>query len=431
MFKGKRLRFRLFSFLFFLFLLIYCCHVPNSQNEILPDDQTDNQFEFVITVVSGNFQQGNNGEQLPDPIVIRFTDSQQKPRSNVPITFEILCGGGSLSVTSAHTDPQGQAEVYWLLGNESDHILKVTSSDRRYAAETRYVYANTYFEIETQWISGIPFRIEYETISHDDRILESNNFLTFSDASSDDIKMIYSKMAEDAFYELKQAFAIQSSEELGIFSNDSSTKITIFSNRYLTHDCLAFPVGFFLYSLDSPLFSSWWGGDQIRLREWYQRDVKHETMHVMQWLFGLDWDSSLPWSQRWGRTWPEFWFSEGIAEYISGGSFTPIETMDQVNDWLQDPDHINPVSIIRSDSSPVDDSRIGEYYPMFGLAVRYLLEKNGLGKTFLDVKAMYLDMLNTESFRTSFETCMGITVEYYEENFFDLITDFLNQTGSD
>ena len=277
-----------------------------------------------------------------------------------------------------------------------------------------------------QWISGIPFYIDNDKIEHDDRILETDNFLTFSDASSDEIKIIYSQMAEDAFNEIKQAFEIQSSEELGILSGDRSTKITIFSDRYLNHSNMAFPVGFLLIALDSPIASSWYGGDQSKLRDWYQRTVKHETMHIMQWLFGLDWDSRLSWSQRWGRTWPEFWFSEGIAEYISGGSFQPIETINQVNAWHEDPDHINPIRIHRSNDSPVPDSRIGEYYPMFGLAIRYLLDEKGLDKSFVDVKEIYWDMRNTVSFRESFEKYMGISVMYYEEHFFELITDFLN-----
>jgi len=277
-----------------------------------------------------------------------------------------------------------------------------------------------------RWISGIPFYIDDEKIEHDDRILETDNFLTFSDASSDEIKIIYSEMAESAFEEIKQAFEIQSSEELGILSDNSSTKITIFSDRYLNHSNMAFPLGFLLIALDSPITSSWCGGNQSRLRDWYQKDVKHETMHVMQWLFGLDWDSRLPWSQRWGRTWPEFWFSEGIAEYISGGSFQPIETLNQVNAWREDPQHINPIRIRRSNDSPVPDSRIGEYYPMFGLAVRYLLDDAGMGKSSADVKEMYLDMRKTSSFRESFEKSMGISVAYYEEHFFELIDNFLN-----
>jgi hypothetical protein len=280
-----------------------------------------------------------------------------------------------------------------------------------------------------QWISGIPFFIENEQIEHDDRILETDNFLTFSDASSDEVKIIYAQMAEKAFDEIKKSFHIQSSEELGIYRNNRNTKITIYSDRYLNHDNMAFPLGFSLIALDSPITSSWFGGDQSLLQDWYRRDVKHETMHVMQWLFGLDWNSNLPWSQRWGRTWPEFWFSEGIAEYISGGAFTPIENINQVNTWLQNPDHINPIKIRRSTDAPVPDARIGEYYPMFGLAVRYLFEDTGLGKSFVDVKDMYLDMRTTASFRESFEKNMGISVEYYEEHFFELIADFLNQSS--
>jgi hypothetical protein len=409
------------SLLSLLGILLFSCKTNNIKST---DDQSTVQYEYIITVDSGNFQQGNSGEPLDNPIVIKITDRQQTPQSDVPLNFEIICGGGRLSLTSTNSNSAGQAEINWVLGDEADQIFKVFSSNNRYAAQAVYVYANTYFVLETQWTSGIPFRMGYRTIPHDDRILESNHFLTFSDASSDDVKIIYSKMAEDAFFELKQDYAVQSSEELGVFSNDSSTKITIFSNKNLADKSgEAFPIGFYFIALDSPgIADDWFGGDEVWLREWYRRTVKHECMHVMQWLFGLESNSGVPW--------PEYWFSEGIAEYISGGSFTPIETWDQVIAWLQDQDHINPVSVLRYNSSPVDQSRIGEYYPLFGLAVRYLLDEKGLGKTFLDVRAMYLDMNNTKNFRISFERYMGITVEYYEENFFNLIADFLEELNT-
>jgi hypothetical protein len=63
---------------------------------------------------------------------------------------------------------------------------------------------------------------------------------------------------------------------------------------------------------------------------------------------------------------------------------------------------------------------------MFGLAVRYLLDDAGLGKSYVDVKEMYHDMRSTVSFRESFEKFMGISIAYYEEHFFELIADFLN-----
>lgn len=97
----------------------------------------------------------------------------------------------------------------------------------------------------------------------------------------------------------------------------------------------------------------------------------------------------------------------------------------QMGEWRIPEDHINPISIHEWADFPLPNERTGEYYPMFGLAVRYLLDENGQGKTILDVKAMFNDMLTTRDFATSFETYMGMSVGYYEENFFALMESFL------
>lgn len=123
---------------------------------------------------------------------------------------------------------------------------------------------------KSQWISGIPFYFNFpsyrEQIEHDDRILESANFLTFSDASSDEIKILYSQIAEQAFDEIKEAFEINSSEELGIYINNTNTKLTIYSDRYLNKPNISFPIGFLLIALDSPIAQSWFGNDQDQLQ---------------------------------------------------------------------------------------------------------------------------------------------------------------------
>jgi hypothetical protein len=284
-------------------------------------------------------------------------------------------------------------------------------------------------QLEPPWVSGIPFWISYgqggENVPHDDRIYESRNFLTFSDASSDEVKVLYSQIAEQALAEIMEAFEVDSSEELGVLEHDRSTKITIYSDRYLEHANLAFNRGFLLIAMDSPIASQFFGGDSARFQAWYRRDVKHETMHVMQWLLGLDWEPSWPWPARVGRTWPEFWFSEGMSEYMSGGAFPVMESMAQVNAWRQQADHVNPISVVRSTDAPVPDSRIGEYYPMFGLAVRYLLDEDGLGRSVLDVKELYLDMQTTVDFRESFERVMGLSVEDYEDQFYERVAEIL------
>lgn len=135
---------------------------------------------------------------------------------------------------------------------------------------------------EGRWVSDIPFTyyvgsIEY-TLSHDNRIYESANFLVFSDASSDDIKKQLSRTAEDSFQELKEAFDISSSAELGIVDQDS--KMKIYANRYLSHIQQYFVYGFIIYSFDSPSLDPAYKGN-------YSYFVRHELMHVFQHLLGF------------------------------------------------------------------------------------------------------------------------------------------------
>ena len=232
-------------------------------------------------------------------------------------------------------------------------------------------------------------------------------------------------MAEEALQEILGAFGIDSSEELGVHREVPASKITIYSNFQDNHAQMAFPNGFILIGLDSPHYTGWSIYDTPQFPEWYRRIVKHETMHVLQWLLGLDWERTWPWSQRVGRTWPEFWFSEGISEYISGGTSEPIMTLAQLDAWRESSVHVNPIGVRLSEDAPVPDSRIGDYYPMFGLAVRYLLDDAGLGRTLEDVKGLYLDMRTTVSFRESFESFMGVSVEEYEADFFELMEEYL------
>ena len=79
---------------------------------------------------------------------------------------------------------------------------------------------------------------------------------------------------------------------------------------------------------------------------------------------------------------------------------------------------------------PVPYERTGEYYPAFSLAVRYLLDSRGAGRTLLDVKAMFADMVNEGRFAPAFARTFGMTVAEYEQRFPDLIADYLRRTGT-
>ncbi|UCD36987.1 MAG: hypothetical protein JSW54_09120, partial [Fidelibacterota bacterium] len=110
-----------------------------------------------------------------------------------------------------------------------------------------------------EWVSDIPFTFiigpSTYTLPHDNRIYESDNVLVFSDASSDEVKKQLSTKVERALRELKEAFDISSSAELGITEQDSKIKVYANRNR-LDIDQRFFPIGFVIFSLDSPYFET-------------------------------------------------------------------------------------------------------------------------------------------------------------------------------
>ena len=122
---------------------------------------------------------------------------------------------------------------------------------------------------------------------------------------------------------------------------------------------------------------------------------------------------------------------EGLAEYVSGGAFETIDNTSELNVWRYSAGHTNPISIHRVEDFPIDYRRSGEYYPAYHLAVSYLLDERGLGKTLADVKNMfhYLTSSGT-SFENAFQIYMGISLNYFEEHYFELMTDFLNSTST-
>jgi len=397
------------SLLSFSIIIVFSCtHDKSSSVE---------DITAVLHIVSGENQPGENGETLNDPVVVRATDVNDISLEGVDLYFTIVEGGGTLNPQNMQTDNEGLSEIEWTLGTAPDHILKVYVDDLMYTAEPVYVYAQTDLAIETKWISNINFpRLFDKNVAHDNRILESNHFLVFSDGSSDEAKIRFSKMAEETFYEIMQAFHIQSGEELGILNWDKTTKIKIFSNinTNFPYGAFAFNTGYVSYALDSQTY--------LQLpdlyKENYRRDVKHETMHLLQFLLGLD---NLP------NLWPDVWFSEGISVFISNNRIPPAN-IPELNEWRQVPGNENPIRVHDWHNLPIPENQGGRYYPMFGLAVKYLLHEKGHGKTYDDVLDMYKYMASSYlGFPDAFEKYMGMSLKYYEDNFFTLITDFLTR----
>jgi hypothetical protein len=263
------------------------------------------------------------------------------------------------------------------------------------------------------WVSGLSLSASWDDIlTHDNRVLETDNFLVFSDASSDEAKIMLGNTAEAALELIKNLFVV-SSEDLGI--RDRGSKFKVYSARREDKSYpRAFTDGFVMWAYDS---------DTFPYQELIPDATEHECTHVVQYKLG----------GLFSRTWD--WFTEGLAEHISdGGPYIVITCWPEVDEWRQDPGHVNPITIQELGQIP-DYAQIGgqrreEYYPLFGLAVRYLVDPNGHAKTMIDVKNMFADIRGNQQkdFATVFEAHMGMSLEYYEENFYSLMEAYLPAT---
>ncbi|MFC2136053.1 hypothetical protein ACFLTH_15670, partial [Bacteroidota bacterium] len=84
------------------------------------------QISAVLNIVSGQYQSGDNGEKLEEPIVIMVTDSANNPLSDIQISFYVIDGGGgAVDDNIVFSNSGGFAETYWTLGNGPEHIMKV------------------------------------------------------------------------------------------------------------------------------------------------------------------------------------------------------------------------------------------------------------------------------------------------------------------
>ncbi|MCP4727269.1 MAG: hypothetical protein GY863_19690 [bacterium] len=404
-------------FIFSVALLQILIFSSYCSNDIIPPENSDILY---IKIVSGNFQKTERGEQLENPVVIRIEDADQVPVDNIRVQFEVISGGGDLDLTSLITDTDGLAQVFWTPEN-SEPVMKVFILDSDHSADVVYVHANTDLNITARWTSDINFpRLFGRGVAHDNRILESNNFLLFSDGSTDDMKMGYSRMAEETFHEVLQAYSIQDGGEFGISDSDINSKIKIYSNLNtdFPYGGFAFRTGYILRTPDYQNFLQF----PARYLESYRLTMKHEAVHVIQFLCGLD---NLP------DMWPDVWFSEGIAVYISG-NYNIYENQDQFDTWLSVTGNDNPVIVHDWEDLPIPENQGGRYYTAFGLAVKYLLHENGHGRSFSDVIHLYRHMASSRTgFADAFELHMGMNLQYYEDNFFDLMTDFLDRIGVD
>ena len=251
--------------------------------------------------------------------------------------------------------------------------------------------------------------------THDCNPYASDHFTVYSDGSSLESKRQLAEIAEEVFDELVTEFLITSIEDELQFTEDYT--YYIYAEKYIDPiQAMGFRNGFFIGAIDCVTIPNYY------LIYRYRSIVKHELTHVFQFtLTNCPKNSLCP-------EWLGFWFREGQAHLMSdAGDDTYITTLEQFYDWYAAEGHVNPISIHRWSDFP-DKSLYSEYYCIFATAYAYLIDTtNGYGAEMEDIRELFQLMKEGYGFEEAFQISLGISVEWYRENFYTLMEEYLKK----
>jgi hypothetical protein len=258
---------------------------------------------------------------------------------------------------------------------------------------------------------------------HDGNPFESQNFVVYSDGASLEARQRLASLAEEVYVEVVDEMGVDPGTMFR-FPADQD-KIDLYANRYNVLEgggARGYYAGAIIWSFDHEAGRESTNVSAVRIT------LKHELVHVVEALLKGRFVGDVAGSDP--RRMP-VWFSEGTAEALSGGTTAGApRTLDQIDGLIAEYGRINPIAW-RVDLPPSEwvlDAYTYYYYPMAHLAVEYLLDPQGLGKSPEDLAAVMLDMGNDVSFAEAFENHIGISQSDYETQFFTLMNTYLPQS---
>jgi alpha-tubulin suppressor-like RCC1 family protein len=90
----------------------------------------------AFAVVAGDGQRGPAGAELSVPLVLRMVDRDENPVRGMPVTFEVMEGGGTADPVSDVTRPDGSILTRWTLGPGGPQRLRATAMGMEEVAYT-------------------------------------------------------------------------------------------------------------------------------------------------------------------------------------------------------------------------------------------------------------------------------------------------------
>jgi len=255
----------------------------------------------------------------------------------------------------------------------------------------------------------------YYNYRHDCSPFQSTHFTVYSDGSSREAKQQLAEIAEEIFTQLVPEFLINSIESELQFTEGYT--YYIYAEKYIDTVAMGFRNGFYIAAIDNDSIPDVYTRDPAQ----YRYVVKHELTHVFQFtLTDCPSNEACPY-------WLGVWFREGQAIVMGGkGEEIRISTVAELNEWIADPNRVNPISIHRSTDYP---EQTGGYYAMFALAYTYLVDANvGHGATVSDMRNLFQLMKEGVPFEEAFENALNMSVAFFHDHFYTLMDTYLRRT---
>ncbi len=251
------------------------------------------------------------------------------------------------------------------------------------------------------------------SLFHDGASVEGENFIVYSDKSSQAWRETILGLAEESFLDIKTNFGLEDSD-FRFVSTQPNRKIHILTNYDQYNRAEAYRDGLIMRSKDGPNFF----GDHETWHKVFQHEITHVVEFLIIGIFDHSWANAV-------------WMREGFANY--GARNHRIQTVAQLAEWREKMKAVegggNPIEIkLWGDfpASVISNNTTTEYYGFFELAVRYLLdEEKGNGTSFEDLKAYFDDLGAGVDRDTAFRNHFGMTMTTFKNNFWALMERYL------
>jgi hypothetical protein len=247
--------------------------------------------------------------------------------------------------------------------------------------------------------------------SHDGSPRGASFLTVYSDAASPALKKEVAQIAEERLQQILQLFDFHHPEDFLLPPGYSD--LSIYINRNHSENINWAYWGGFIITIRSPDLSGRW-------RNYTIYTVRHELLHDFEFLIegrpGLGTD---------------MWFREGLATYVGcleDIGWDTIDTLQELEAWVAQnqglPGGGNPIPIHENEDVPTG-ADLHQFYRLFELVVRYLLEEDGLGRSFQDVLGTFYDARAGIPFAVSFPARFGIGLAELEEGLFERLRAYL------